>query len=155
MGEQPRRADSAGDRQAGPPQRRRLSGPGSPPRLQHRLALNAAEVRTLGTCIGYYGQESSSGNAVGKGERRRILYNAKSVLYDVKSVLELVCPMTNQTKGYPFEVAVPDGHGASGVILADHVRSVDWKARRAEKVGHCPTEVIDEVRARLAPLLGH
>ena len=75
-------------------------------------------------------------------------------LYNAKSALALVCPITNQTKGYPFEVALP-GHGATGVILADHVKSVDWKARRAEKLGHCPTEVIDEVRARLAPLLGY
>ena len=76
-------------------------------------------------------------------------------LYNAKSLLALVCPITNQAKGYPFEVAVPAGHGAAGVILADHVKSVDWKARRAEKLGQCPIEVIDEVRARLAPLLGY
>jgi hypothetical protein len=35
------------------------------------------------------------------------------------------------------------------------VKSVDWKARRAEKVGRCPTDAIDEVRYRLAPLLGY
>jgi mRNA interferase MazF len=76
-------------------------------------------------------------------------------LYNAKSVLALVCPITNKAKGYPFEVPVPAGHGATGVILADHLKSVDWKARRAEKLGHCPTEVLDEVRARLAPLLGY
>jgi mRNA interferase MazF len=75
--------------------------------------------------------------------------------YNAKSGLALVCPITNQAKGYPFEVAVPPGCGATGVILADHVKSVDWKARRAEKLGHSTTEVIDEVRARLAPLLGY
>jgi mRNA-degrading endonuclease toxin of MazEF toxin-antitoxin module len=41
------------------------------------------------------------------------------------------------------------------VILADHVKSVDWKARRAERLGHCTNEVIEEVRARLAPLMGY
>ena len=75
--------------------------------------------------------------------------------YNAKSGLALACLITNQVKGYPFEVAVPAGHGATGVILADHVKSVDWKARRAEKLGHCATEVMDEVRARLAPLLGY
>ena len=40
---------------------------------------------------------------------------------------------TNQTKGYPFEVAVPSGQGATGVILSDRVKSVDWKARREDK----------------------
>ena len=76
-------------------------------------------------------------------------------IYNAKAGLALVCPITNQTKGYPFEVAVPAGQGATGVILADHVKSVDWKASRAEKLGHCTTEEIDEVRARLAPLLGY
>ena len=75
--------------------------------------------------------------------------------YNAKSGLALVCPITNQAKGYPFEVAVTAGHGATGVILADHVKSVDWKARYAEKLGRCTTEVFDEVRARLAPLLGY
>jgi mRNA interferase MazF len=52
-------------------------------------------------------------------------------------------------------VAVAAGQGAAGVILADHVKSIDWKARRAERLGRCPREVIDEVQARLAPLLGY
>ena len=74
--------------------------------------------------------------------------------YNAKSGLALVCPITNQAKGYPFEVAVPPAHGATGVILADHVKSVDWKARRAERVGRCSADAVDEVRSRLAPLLG-
>ena len=76
-------------------------------------------------------------------------------MYNTKSGLALACPITNQAKGYPFEVPVPAGYGATGVILADHVKSVDWKALRVEKLGHCTTEVLDEVRARLAPLLGY
>lgn len=74
-------------------------------------------------------------------------------LYNAKSSLALVCPVTNQAKGYPFEVPVPAGAGMTGVVLCDHLKSVDWKARRAEKLGRCPAEVCDEVRARLAPLL--
>jgi mRNA interferase MazF len=49
-------------------------------------------------------------------------------VYNAKSGLALACPITNRSKGYPFEVAVPSGYGATGVILADHVKSVDWKA---------------------------
>jgi mRNA interferase MazF len=76
-------------------------------------------------------------------------------IYNAKSGLALACPVTNQVKGYPFEVAVPANVGATGVILADHLKSVDWKARRAEPLGRCTDEVMDEVRARLAPLLGY
>ena len=75
--------------------------------------------------------------------------------YNVKSGLALVCPIINQAKAYPFEVAVNAGRGATGVILADHPKSVDWKARRAEKLGKCTSEVIEDVRAKLAPLLGY
>ena len=87
--------------------------------------------------------------------RRRPALVLTPRIYNAKSGLALACPITNQAKGYPFEVAVPAGCGTIGVILADHVKSVDWKARRAEKLGHCTTEVMDEVQARLAPLLGY
>ena len=56
-------------------------------------------------------------------------------MYNVKSSLALVCPITNQAKGYPFEVPVPTGHGTTGVILADHIKSVDWKVRGATERG--------------------
>jgi mRNA interferase MazF len=76
-------------------------------------------------------------------------------IYNHKSGLALVCPVTSQVKGYPFEVMAPAGLGVTGVILADHLKSIDWKARRAERFGRCTDEVLEEVRARLAPLLGY
>ena len=74
--------------------------------------------------------------------------------YNQKSGLALLCPITNQIKGYPFEVPIPQGCGASGAILADHLKSVDWAARRAAKIGRLPPPTLDEVLAKLAPLLG-
>ena len=76
-------------------------------------------------------------------------------IYNGKSGLALACPVTNHVKGYPFEVAVPAGGAVTGVILADRVKSVDWKARHAEPLGRRPDDVMDEVRAKLAPLLGY
>jgi mRNA interferase MazF len=67
----------------------------------------------------------------------------------------MACPITNQAKGYPFEVALPTGAGVTGVVLADHLESIDWKARHAERLGRCATETLEEVRAKLAPLLGY
>ena len=87
------------------------------------------------------------------GRRPALVFSPKN--YNAKSGSALVCPVTNQVKGYPFEVAVPAGRGATGVILADHLKSIDWKARHAEPLGRCTEEVMDEVRARLAPLLGY
>ena len=74
--------------------------------------------------------------------------------YNQKSGLALACPVTSQTKGYPFEVAIPQGRQIAGLILADHVRSVDWKARRATRIGPAGDDVLDEVLAKLSPLLG-
>ena len=72
-----------------------------------------------------------------------------------KSGLAIVCPVTSQVKGYPFEVPVPASCGLNGVILSDHVKSVDWKASRAEKIVHVPPATLNEVLARLTPLLGY
>jgi mRNA interferase MazF len=87
--------------------------------------------------------------------RRRPALVLSPRIYNAKSGLALACSVTNQVKGYPFEVAVPAGIAATGVILADHLKSVDWKAHRTEPLARCTDEVMDEVRAKLAPLLGY
>ena len=87
------------------------------------------------------------------GRRPALVLSPK--IYNQKSGLALVCPVTNQAKGYPFEVPIPDGCGVKGIILADHLKSLDWKARLAEKAGRIPLATLNEVLARLAPLLGY
>jgi mRNA interferase MazF len=87
------------------------------------------------------------------GRRPALVLSPK--IYNQRSGLALVCPITNQAKGYPFEVPLPAGHPVAGIILADHVKSVDWNARRAERIGRCPTAAVHDVLARLAPLLGY
>ena len=87
------------------------------------------------------------------GRRPALVLSPK--IYNVRSGLLLACPVTNQAKGYPFEVAVPSGSGLTGVVLVDHLKSVDWKARQAERLGQCTDQTMEEVRAKLAPLLGY
>jgi len=74
--------------------------------------------------------------------------------YNEKASLALVCPISSRVKGYPFEVPLPEGLAISGVVLSDHLKSLDWTQRKAEFVARVPSEVISEVLARLAPLLG-
>ena len=50
----------------------------------------------------------------------------------------LFCPVTTRVKGYPFEVAIPKGLAVTGVVLADQVKSLDWRARRAEFADRLP-----------------
>lgn len=56
----------------------------------------------------------------------------------------LVCPITNQKKGYPFEVELPQGLNVNGIILTDQVRTLDWRARNLRVVGQAPQEVVDQ-----------
>jgi len=74
-------------------------------------------------------------------------------LYNKKVGLALACPITSQVKGYPFEVLIPEGLEVRGVVLADQVKSLDWKARRARVCCTLPAAVLAEVLRKLAPLL--
>jgi mRNA interferase MazF len=74
--------------------------------------------------------------------------------YNSKARLALACPITSQKKGYPFEVPVPPGHGIAGVVLADHVKNLDWQAREAAFESKAPPALVADVRERLRPLLG-
>lgn len=74
--------------------------------------------------------------------------------YNGKVGLALCCPVTSRVKGYPFEVKLPESEAVSGVVLADQVRSLDWRARRAEFAGRLPPAVIEEILARIGALVG-
>ncbi len=73
--------------------------------------------------------------------------------YNGRVGLALLCPITSRVKGYPFEVAIPSGLNVRGVILADQVKSLDWRARNAEVVSPLPTETVDEVLEKIGVLL--
>lgn len=74
-------------------------------------------------------------------------------VYNRKVELALLCPITSQVKGYPFEVLLPRGLPVTGAILADQVKSLDWKVRHAERLCAAPEPVVAEVFAKLMPLL--
>jgi mRNA interferase MazF len=73
--------------------------------------------------------------------------------YHRRSRLAVVCPIASREKGWPLEVKLPPGLPVAGVVLVDHLRSIDREARRMEIVGAAPDDVLDEIDARLAPLL--
>lgn len=73
--------------------------------------------------------------------------------YNRKVGLALVCPITSNLKGYPFEVELPQGLRAQGAVLCDQVRSLDWRARRAERLCPAPPEVVEEVIAKILTLV--
>ena len=75
------------------------------------------------------------------------------VEYNSRVGLALMCPVTSRTKGYPFEVSLPSDLDVTGVILADQIKSLEWRARRAEIACRVPKSVTDEVLGKLNTLL--
>ena len=73
--------------------------------------------------------------------------------YNGRVGLALLCPITNQAKGYPFEVPIPAGCPVTGVVGADQIKSLDWRAREATRIGCVPDEVVELALQRLLVLL--
>ena len=79
------------------------------------------------------------------GHRPAIVLSPRA--YNDTVGLAIVCPITNRKKGYPFEVDIPDGSPVTGVILADQVKSLDWRARGAARAGKLPAQTVDRAIA--------
>jgi len=73
--------------------------------------------------------------------------------YNSKVGLVILGPITSQVKGYPFEASLPERFGVRGVVLSDQVKTLDWRARRAECAGRVPTTSLREVLEKLGALL--
>ena len=73
--------------------------------------------------------------------------------YNGKTGLALMCPITSRVKGYPFEVALPSASNVSGVVLADPIKRLDWRARRARYECRTTTQVVGEVLDKVGVLL--
>ncbi len=85
------------------------------------------------------------------GRRPAVVVSPQS--YNGKVGLAIFCPITSQVKGYPFEVLIPAELPMAGAILADQVKSLDWRARNAEFICTLPTQTISDVLQKLATLL--
>ena len=86
------------------------------------------------------------------GRRPAVVLSPRA--YNSKVSLAILCPITNREKGYPFEVAIPAGLDVKGVILADQVKSIDWRTRNAALICTLPTVTVDAVLQRVETLLG-
>lgn len=73
--------------------------------------------------------------------------------YNERVSLALVCPITSQRKGYPFEVDVPPSSGLSGVVLSDQLRSLNWRARKAEFIGKVGAAVLADIVQKVSLLI--
>jgi mRNA interferase MazF len=85
------------------------------------------------------------------GRRPAIVISPKA--YNQKVGLALFCPVTNQVKGYPFEVEIPKGSRVKGVVLTDQIKSLDWRERSAEFITKLSDVVVEEIIEKLGTLL--
>ena len=74
-------------------------------------------------------------------------------LYNQRVGLAIVCAITNQKKGYPFEVDVPAGLKVTGVVLSDQMRTIDWRERNVIIVDHASLECVAQVQEKLLKLV--
>jgi len=73
--------------------------------------------------------------------------------YNEKVGLALLCPVTSQIKGYPFEVKIPEGFPVMGAVLSDQIKNLDWKVREASFILKLPDNLLNEVLSKIAVLL--
>ena len=85
------------------------------------------------------------------GHRPALVLSPKA--YNGKVGLAILCPITSQVKGYPFEVLIPEGLEIKGVILSDQVKSLDWRARNAQFSSKLPRKAFNEVVKKLGTLI--
>lgn len=85
------------------------------------------------------------------GRRPALVISPSS--YNRRVGLAVCCPITSQVKGYPFEVLLPEGLGVAGAILSDQMKSLDWRVRKASRIGSVPAHVLQEAAGKLLALV--
>lgn len=87
-----------------------------------------------------------------RGRRPAVILSPR--IYNARSDLAVACPITSRIKGRMFEVPVPPGGRIEGAVLANHLKSLDWKQRKVQFAGTLDEGTLAEVRERIRPLLG-
>jgi mRNA interferase MazF len=75
------------------------------------------------------------------------------IRYNRMASLILACPITSRTKGLSFEVPLVKGMKTQGVVLADQIKTLDWKARKVTFVEKVTQDLIEEVQAKLETII--
>src|SRR5208282_1390563 len=82
-----------------------------------------------------------------KGRRPALVVS--NALFNEHTGLAIVCPLTATDRGYPFHVPVTDNPDVIGFVMVEQVKSIDFRARKAKKIGKASDEVLDTALAIL------
>jgi mRNA interferase MazF len=86
-----------------------------------------------------------------RGRRPALVLTGRA--YNRRAGLCVLCPITNQQKGYPFEVPIAQGYPVTGVVLSDQVKSLSWEKRNATLRCPSPPNVLREAKGKIKALL--
>ena len=70
-------------------------------------------------------------------------------LFNTRTGMAIICPITRTDRGYPFHIAIDDSTGIEGQVMVDQIRSVDFMARRSKHIGTATDKLVNEVLAIL------
>ena len=65
-------------------------------------------------------------------------------IFNEHTGLCIACPITNTRRDYPFHVPIPEGQTVTGFVMVEQVKSIDFRSRRAKRIGEAPAQVLDE-----------
>jgi mRNA interferase MazF len=82
-----------------------------------------------------------------KGRRPALVVS--NTLFNKRTGLAIVCPITNTDRGFPFHVEVGDDPKVTGFVMVEQVKSIDFLARKAARLGKASSAVLDEVLSLL------
>jgi mRNA interferase MazF len=86
------------------------------------------------------------------GRRSALVLSAADINSLTRRVI--VLPITRTGRGWPTELALPEGVGLTGFVQCDQIRSLSWAARHARKAGHAGVRLLAEARGVVALLIG-
>lgn len=85
------------------------------------------------------------------GNRPALILSPES--FNRRLGLAFVCPISNTQRQSPFYISIPQGEVVTGVVMADQLRSLDFKSRKARLIARCPDSVLKDVLRRIKPIL--
>ena len=74
--------------------------------------------------------------------------------FNLRSSVAYACPISSKVKGYQFQIALPPGLPVHGVVLCEHMRSLDWRVRKATYLGRMPDDVLLQIRGVVRTIAG-
>ena len=65
-------------------------------------------------------------------------------LFNKHTGLCIACPITSTRRDYPFHVSIPEGQEVTGFVMVEQVKSIDFRSRKARRIGKAPAQVLEE-----------